>query len=717
MRQVLQNLSTGETELAEVPRPALGANKVLIGTRTTLVSAGTERMLVEFGKGGLVSKARHQPERVAQVLSKMRTDGVLQTIDAVRSKLDQPLPLGYCNVGVVLEAGRNVTGFQPGDRVASNGGHAEVVSVGQNLAARVPDNVTDDMASFTVLGAIALQGIRLANPTLGENVAVMGLGLIGLLTVQLLLAQGCRVLGIDLDPKKVALAEQFGASGFCLSGGGDVLARADEFSRGNGIDAVLITASTSSNEPVQQAAKMSRQRGRLVLVGVTGLELSRADFYQKELSFQVSCSYGPGRYDSSYEDKGQDYPLGFVRWTEQRNFEAVLDMMAAGRIDVEPLITHRFKFESAPDAYALLVSKTPHLGILLEYEGRPEAQLDKITLPSAPAQADRKVPLQGEPRISFIGAGNYAGRVLIPAFAKAGARFQTISSNGGTSASQIGRKFGFVSATTAVDSVVVDEQSDALVIATRHDSHADLVGRAIAAGKSVFVEKPLALTLDELEGIQDIYREKHAQGTAPVVAAGFNRRFAPQAQKMRELLTTLNQPKTVVITVNAGSIPAQHWTQDVEAGGGRIIGEACHFVDLIRSLVGHPIRGFSALAVPRNDQVPADTATFSLQMADGSIGTVHYFANGNQGFPKERVEAFCGGRILQLDNFRRLQGYGWPSFSKSSLWQQDKGQQQCAAAFINSVKGGKASVPFDELVEISRVTIEIANALAAGQLR
>ena len=711
MRQVLQNLSSGETEIVEVPRPASAPGKVVIETRATLVSPGTERMLVEFGKAGLISKARQQPERVAQVLDKMRTDGVLQTLDAVRSKLDQPLPLGYCNVGTVVETGAGVTAFKPGDRVASNGGHAEAVSVGHNLVALVPDSVSDEAASFTVLGAIALQGIRLANPTLGESVAVIGLGLIGLLAVQLLHAQGCRVLAIDLDPAKVALAEGFGATGVCPTKGEDVLAQADAFSRGNGIDAVLITASTSSNEPVQQAAQMSRKRGRIVLVGVTGLELSRADFYQKELSFQVSCSYGPGRYDPEYEEKGVDYPIGFVRWTEQRNFEAILDMMAAGKIDVTPLVTHRFPFAEAGKAYDVLVSKTPHLGIILQYEHRADT-LDTV-IPLAPPTNAAATAL-GDPRISFIGAGNYAGRVLIPAFAKVGAKFGMISSSGGTSASQIGNKFGFSSATTDLDRVFSDPTSAAVAIATRHDSHAGLVVRAMKAGKAVFVEKPLALDLDELSDVEATYRDLSAAGPAPIVAVGFNRRFSPHVETMRSLLGGMKQPKSIVITVNAGAIPAQHWTQDRALGGGRIIGEACHFVDLTRALVGQPIVDFSAVALPRNDDVPPDTATFTLRLADGSISTIHYFANGNSAFPKERVEVFCGGRILQLDNFRRLEGHGWPGFSRSKLWRQDKGQERCAAAFINGLRKGHAPVPFKELLEVSRVSIEVADALTGG---
>lgn len=713
MRQVLQNLSSGETEIIDVPAPAASPGKILIATRASLVSAGTERMLVEFGKAGLLAKARQQPERVRQVIDKMRTDGVLQTLDAVRSKLDQPLPLGYCNAGVVVAVGPGVTGFKPGDRVASNGGHAEAVAVGQNLAAHIPDAVSDDAAAFTVLGAIALQGLRLAAPSLGECVAVIGLGLIGLMTVQLLRAQGCRVLGIDLDPAKVALAERFGAEGVCLSRGEDALARADAFSRGHAMDAVLITASTSSNEPVRQAALMSRKRGRIVLVGVAGLELSRNDFYQKELSFQVSCSYGPGRYDPAYEEKGQDYPIGFVRWTEQRNFEAVLDMMAAGNLDVEPLITHRFLFDKAPQAYELLVSKEPHLGILLKYAERPGVAEPVVALPREAKTATRAVSGTTGIGVSFIGSGNYAARVLVPAFAKAGAKFAMVSSSGGTSASQLGRKFGFDKATTDIAQVLSDSSSNAVVIATRHDSHADLVCCSLEAGKSVFVEKPLAIIREDLGRIETAYRNNREAGRASILSIGFNRRFSPHALQMRQLLSSMNEPKSIVITVNAGAIPADHWTQDHERGGGRIIGEACHFVDLIRALVNQPVTSFTAVSVPRNDTVPPDTVTFSLKMADGSIGTVHYFANGNSAFPKERVEVFCGGRILQLDNFRKLSGFGWPGFSKNSLWQQDKGQVGCASAFLAGVKTSVPPVPFDELMEISRVTIDVAEALKA----
>lgn len=706
MKQVLQSHKTGATEVADVPCPGVCGGGLLIRTSRTLISAGTERMLVEFGQAGLLGKARQQPDKVRKALDKVRTDGLLPTIEAVRNKLDQPLALGYCNVGVVSAVGSRVTGFAPGDRVASCGKHAEVVSMPVNLCAHVPDGVPDDQAAFTVLGAIALQGIRLVQPTLGEAVVVTGLGLVGLLTVQLLRAHGCRVLGLDFDPARLAMARRFGAETVNLEAGADPVEAARGFSRGRGVDAVLITAATESNEPMHQAALMCRQRGRIVLVGVTGLQLSRDDFFKKELTFQVSSSYGPGRYDPNYEEKGQDYPVGFVRWTEQRNFEAVLDMMADGRLDVAPLISHRFPIGQAAEAYALVTSDAPSLGILLEYSGLPAPP--SRTVPLAPPVA--AAPAQGaRAAVSFVGAGNYATAVLIPAFRDAGAELRTVASSGGVSALHAGRKFGFSQASTDTPGLLADATTNVVVITTRHDSHASMVLQALEAGKHVFVEKPLCLTLGELAQIEARYAELSAMGPAPIVMVGFNRRFAPQVAKIKSLLAGTTGPKAFVMTVNAGAIPADHWTQDPEVGGGRIIGEACHFIDLLRFLAGSSI--IDSRSVRMAGAAP-DTATIQLTFADGSIGTILYLANGHKSFPKERLEVFSGGRILQLDNFRRLKAYGWPGFRTMNLWRQDKGQKQCAAAFVRAVEQGGASlIPFDELVEVSRVTIEVAAAL------
>jgi predicted dehydrogenase len=534
-------------------------------------------------------------------------------------------------------------------------------------------------------------------------VVVTGLGLIGLMTVQLLRAHGCRVLGVDFDAEKLALARQFGAEVVDLSAGQDPVAAAMAFSRGRGVDAVLITAATKSNEPVHQAAQMCRKRGRIVLVGVTGLELSRADFYEKELSFQVSCSYGPGRYDPDYEENGFDYPVGFVRWTEQRNFEAVLDMMADGRMDVAPLISHRFPIEDAEQAYALVGGAGPSLGILLTYPGMEITEVAQTVsiAPSGTVQRPQSAAAtRTQPKVSFLGSGNYATAVLIPAFKAGGADLCTVASNGGVSGLHAGRKFGFVETTTDSNRLFNDAATDAVVITTRHDSHARFVLQALAAGKHVFVEKPLCLTLEELAEIEAAYSPDK------LLLVGFNRRFAPQVVKMKSLLQAVPGPKALIMTVNAGAIPANHWTQDLEVGGGRIIGEGCHFIDLLRHLVGQPITGWS-----RNSMVAAtqDTVTLNLLFADGSTGTIHYFANGTKSFPKERLEVFAAGGVLQLDNYRKLTGFGWPGFTKMHLWQQDKGQKACAAAFLEALRsGGPVPIPIAEIFEVSRISIELA---------
>lgn len=703
MKQILQSLRTGKTEVADVPPPIVRRGHLLMCSARSLVSSGTERMLVEFGKGNFIEKARQQPDKVRMVIDKMRTDGVKPTIDAVFNKLDEPLALGYCNVGTVIAIGPGVSGFAIGDRVASNGKHAEFTAVARNLCAKIPDSVSDDAAAFTVLGAIALQGIRLVKPSLGEAVVVTGLGLIGLLTVQLLRAHGCRVLGIDPDRSKAELARQFGAEIVDLAGGQDVLKAAQAFSRDRGVDAVIITASTASSEPVRLAANMCRKRGRIILVGVTGLELSRADFFEKELSFQVSCSYGPGRYDPDYEEKGQDYPVGFVRWTEQRNFEAVLDMLAEGRLNVEPMISHRFGIEQAAEAYELICGDQPSLGVLLQYSARAEgAQKRTIVMPSVAANRIAVAHDNSLPSLSFIGAGNYAKGVLLPAFKATGAKFHSIASATGATGALAARKFGFAEATSDVPHLIGDDTSDAVVITTPHSSHAAMVIDALNAGKHVFVEKPMCLTLDELSAIEQAYQ----RADDLVVMVGFNRRFAPHVGRMKELLHNSSGPLAMVMTVNAGHIDGDHWTQDLDVGGGRIVGEACHFVDLLRFLAGSPISASQRSTMAGGAH---DTVSISLTFENGSIGTIHYLANGAKAFPKERLEIFDSGRILQLDNFRTLRGFGWSGFSKMKLWQQDKGQRACAKAFVKAISDGTSSpIPWNELLEVSRVSIELA---------
>lgn len=720
MKQILQNLRTGDTELVDVPSPGAGAGQLLIRTTRSLISAGTERMLVEFGRGSLVDKARQQPDKVRAVVDKVRTDGLMPTIDAVRHRLDQPMPLGYCNVGVVVEVGEGVAGFSVGDRVASNGRHAEMVSVPANLCARIPDGVDDEAAAFTVIGAIALQGIRLATPTLGECFVVTGVGLVGLMAVQLLRANGCRVLAVDMDDDRLALARGFGAETVNARTPEAPVAAAERFSRGRGVDGVLLTLASKSDgdsEAVGQAARMSRKRGRVVLVGVTGLELNRADFYEKELSFQVSCSYGPGRYDPTYEEKGQDYPIGFVRWTEQRNFEAVLDMLSHRHLDVPPLVSHRFALQDAARAYAVVAGSAPSLGILLEYgpaDGEPR-RTEEL--------AERSVRVTGEgskepsssdgaqmPAVSFLGTGSYATSVLIPAFKSRGVRLVAAASSAGVSGAHAARKYGFEKTTTDARTLFDDPAANAVVIGTRHDSHARFVREALAAGKHVFVEKPLCLTVEELSDIEAAFESRapnRESGVRPLLMVGFNRRFAPHVQRLKALLDESSGPRAFVMTVNAGAVPAGHWTLDPTVGGGRIIGEVCHFVDLLRFLAASPIVSHARVGL---ESTTHDSLTMQLGFADGSIGSIHYLANGSKAFPKERLEVFSLGRVLQLDNFRVLRGFGWPGFRSMRLWRQDKGQQACVNAFLDAIRSaGPGPIPFAELSEVARVTIDLAS--------
>lgn len=705
MQQILQDLGTGETRVVEVPVPAAGAGQVLIHTHCTLISAGTERMLADFGRASLVQKALQQPEKVRQVLEKMGTDGVFATLDAVRSKLDQPLPLGYCNVGTVARVGAGVNEFKPGDRVVSNGSHATMVSVPKNLCARIPDGVSDEAAVFAIIGAIGLQGLRLAQPTIGEAVVVTGLGLIGLLTVQMLRAHGCRVLGVDFDPARLELARSFGAETASAASPADLLAKAHEFSRGRGVDAVIITASTASSEPVQQAAHMCRKRGRIVLVGVAGLELSRQDFYEKELSFHVSCSYGPGRYDATYEQKGQDYPVGFVRWTEQRNFEAVLDLMASGAVQPAPLITHRFPLAEAGKAYDVLTGDAPSLGIVLQHPADDTGH-DARTV--ALAAVPLAVPA-GASIIGCIGAGNYGGRVLLPALAATSACLDTIVTSSGVNAVFYGKKFGFARASTDSAEIFNNTSINTVVIATRHDSHATLAARALRTGRHVYVEKPLALDAAQLTEVEEAYGVESG-ARRPILMVGFNRRFSPHVQRMQALLRETSGPKALTLLMNAGAIPPGHWTQDPQTGGGRILGEACHLIDLARFLIGAPIVRAAASAMRPAAGTPSpDTAQLTLNFADGSLASIQYYANGHRTFPKERVEAFAGGRMLQLDNYRVLRSFGWPKARGFRTWRQDKGHGACVRAFLEAVEqGGPAPIPAAEIFEVSRVAIELS---------
>ena len=677
VRQVVQHLRTGGIELVDLPVPRPLENQLLVQTRSTLLSAGTERTLVQFGRAGLIGKALQQPERVRLLVDKLQTDGIAPVLEATLSKLDEPLALGYSNVGVVAEIGPSVCGFKVGQRVVSNAPHATWARVGVNLCALIPETVGDNEAAFVVPASIGLQGIRLAEPTIGETFAVFGVGLIGLLTVQLLSASGCRVIAVDVRPDRLALAAEFGAVPVLSGDGIDVPARALEQTAGREIDGVFIAAATDSNTLVRDAARITRKRGRIILIGVAGLHLNRADFYKKELKFQVSCSYGPGRYDPQYELAGQDYPLPFVRWTEQRNFEAVLQLMVSGRLQATRLISHRYEFARVAEAYETLVSDPNALGILLSYPA-PAAEglvLPPTTIPVTRQHSSRPATsAETGPSVALIGAGAYARRFLMPALKRSRARLTTLVSTGSPQSGWAARRNGFEQISTDPEAAIGSPDINAVIIATRHDSHARYVGEALVQGKHVFVEKPLALTMQELDAIQREYAACIARGDAPIVMVGFNRRFAPLAITMRRLLAQTPGPRCLIYTVNAGALPTDHWTRDAVTGGGRIVGEACHFIDLLRFFIGAPITRVMATPLSYGDDASrADSATITLSFADGSVASVHYFANGARSFPKERIEAFAAGGVLRLDNFRSLSSFSWPGFKGKRLWRQDKG--------------------------------------------
>jgi predicted dehydrogenase/threonine dehydrogenase-like Zn-dependent dehydrogenase len=699
MKQIIQDLKKGNTLLEEVPAPQLGSGCVLIQTTRSLVSLGTERMLVEFGKSNLISKARQQPDKVKQVLDKIKTEGLMPTLEAVFNKLGEPLPLGYCNVGKVIAIGEGVSEFKVGDRVASNGQHAEFVSIPKNLVARVPKNVTDEQATFTVIGSIGLQGIRLLNPTLGETIVVTGLGLIGLLTAQLLVANGCKVIGVDVDDSKLKLAQKWGIITFNPKNG-DVVKFVEEQTNGVGTDGVVITASAKTDEIISQAAKMSRKRGRIILVGVIGLNLSRAEFYEKELSFQVSCSYGPGRYDENYENRGNDYPLPFVRWTEKRNFEAILHSIESGKIQVEEMITEVIPLNDYLKIYGKIGS-SKSIASILKYEESKGTPKTTIQLKEVSYSRQNGV-------IGIIGAGNFTKMTMLPALKGSGAHYKYIASKGGVSGTALAQKHGFSHSTTNVEDVLLDNEVDLVLITTRHNLHANMTVKCLEAGKHVFVEKPLALNKEELDKVIEAQ-----QKSGKTVLVGFNRRFSPHAEKIKALLGTSQM--NIIATMNAGNIPNNFWVHDMLVGGGRIIGEACHFIDLITYLTGSKVKAVCMNAMGLNPEENTDNATLLLKYENGSTGVINYFSNGSKAYSKERIEVYSQERTLIMDNFRTTNGYGFKGFSKLNT-ALDKGHKNQFHKLISQSKnGGNAIIPFDEIVNTTQASFAAIESLQKGK--
>jgi predicted dehydrogenase/threonine dehydrogenase-like Zn-dependent dehydrogenase len=705
-KQVVQELNNGRLRIAEIPEPVVRPGAVLVLNARSVVSAGTEKMTMELAQKSLLGKARERPDQVRRVLEKLRQEGFFQTLAQVREKLDEPMTLGYSSAGTVLAVGAGVEGFKPGDRVASNGPHAGVVCVPKHLCARVPAGVPFDHAAFTVLGAIALQGVRLSRVEIGSVVYVIGLGLIGQITVALLRAQGCRVVAVDLDASRCELALRMGAE----AAHPRLDARAaTEASSGRGADAVIITASARSNGPIEQAVEAVRKKGRIVLVGVVGLELDRRPFYFKECEFVVSSSYGPGRYDPSYEERGHDYPPAYVRWTEQRNMQAVLDLMASGRLDVSPLITHRFPIERALRAYELIEKGCePYLGIVLEYPEVSGETGRRLELrPAAPVAP-------GKVGAGVVGAGNFARSVLIPAICGDGAfEPRVICSAGGLSAAHTGGKRGFAAALSEAREVYGDPSVGAVFIATRHNEHAAQVCEALRAGKHVFVEKPLALTVEELAQIEK------ALSLAPdrILMVGFNRRFAPATVKVKEFFSGVSQPLTVSIRFNAGMIPPEHWTQDERAGGGRIIGEACHAIDLATFLVDSPpVRVFAeSIGGPQAPEIRDDQVFITLRHANGAISSIGYLAGGDKAFPKERIEVIGGGRVAVIDDFRTVTTCAGGRTRTNRLGRQDKGHRAEIRTFARALSAGGAwPITWEELRAVSLASILAVRSLREG---
>lgn len=717
MKQILQSYKTGELWLAEVPVPACKSNGVVIQTTTSFVSAGTERMLVDFAKKNIIGKALAMPDQVKKVLRKMKSEGILSTLEKVQAKLDQPIPLGYSCAGVVEEVGRTVAGLAVGDRVACGGvgyaNHADYNYVPKNLLVKIPDSVSMEDASCATVGSIALQGVRQCDLRLGENVCVMGLGLLGMLAVQMLKASGVRVIGFDPDVSRCDLAKKLGADMVVSSG---LESACNEFSQGYGVDAVLITAATKSNEPVTVAGEICRMKGTVVVTGLVGMDIPRDMYYKKELDFKLSLSYGPGRYDSNYEEGGHDYPYGYVRWTEQRNIQAFLDMVASGVVTPSKLVTHRFDMDNALDAYQLILGKTaePYLGVVINYDEKPEG-----IRPALRWTEIKKVSYAASSlNIGFIGAGNFTKAVLFPALKKQkNISLKTICTATGMNAGQTAEKEGFASATTDYNQVLNDSDINIVFITTQHNSHAHFVKAAINAGKHIFVEKPLCINPDELNELKSIYSNLNHSKEQPFLnqhlLVGFNRRFSPHARLIKEYFKDRHTPMMVNYRVNAGIIPPDSWVQNLEIGGGRIVGEICHFIDFASFIIGTAPIEVSAMCVDSSNAslVAQDNVTISIKYMDGSVAQILYVAVGASDLSKEYCEVFADESAAVMDNFCSTVCMGKRG-KKKLKGRQEKGFTEEITAFLNAVQqGGEAPIPFESIVDTTASTFAVLESL------
>lgn len=713
MKQLLQNMKTGEPQVTDVPVPQCQPGAALIHTAASLVSSGTERMVVEFAKQGLLGKVQSRPDLVRKMLNKAMREGLLTTLEAALNRLDQPMALGYSSAGTIIEVGEDLQGFKAGDRVACAGGghavHAEFASIPQNLMVAIPDGVDFDQAAFTTVGAVAMQGFRLAEAQVGSRVAVIGLGLLGLIATGIAAAAGCEVLGIDLDPQRVALAKSMGAGMAVTRDAAEEAASV--FSRGRGVDAVLICADADSNDPISLAGEIARDRAKVVAVGAIGLDIPRNAYYAKELDVVISRSYGPGRYDPNFEEKGQDYPIGHVRWTETRNMESFLDLLAQDKLDVSPLITHRIPIAEGKQAYELLTGKEPYLGVLLTYGDETKPKDNRVVNRQAPAVRIHPGEMLA---LGVLGAGNYALATFLPAIKKVGgiAPIGIVSATG-VSAQHAARQYGFGFSASDPEDLLGDPAINLLAILTRHNLHTPQVLQAFAAGKHVYCEKPLAIDKKQLTQISKALQK----GDQPLLMLGFNRRFAPLAVKLKAFVDKREEPLYAHFRVNANMIPADHWINDPKVGGGRIIGEGCHFIDFLTFLVGEVPVEVTTEGLPDNGKYSEDNVVMTFRFPDGSVGVVSYLANGDKAFPKEYVEVFTGGRVAALHDWRKLEMVAKGKRKvERSLLSQDKGHKDAWRAFLRAVQQGQEPpIPYDQLIGVTQASFAAVDSLRNGK--
>ena len=727
MKQLLQNLRSGETVIADVPVPTPGPKQALIHTEVSLISAGTERMVVGFASKSLLGKARSRPDLMRQVVDKARREGVISTFESALNRLDKPMPLGYSSAGVIVALDKEIDDLKVGQRVACGGGgfavHAEYATVPRNLIAPIPDNVDFESAAFSTVGAIAMHGFRLADVQLGENVAVVGLGLLGLLTASIAKAAGCNVLGIDIKQSQVDLAESLEIQAVLRD---QAEGAAIALTSGVGCDAVLICADTPSTDPIELAGAIARDRAKVIAIGAVGLQVPRKIYYEKELTLINSRSYGPGRYDPDYEENGIDYPIGYIRWTEGRNLQAFVNLLADGKLDVKPLITHKFPIEEAPEAYQLITEPGAEnmVGVLLTYPPlKHDIKVSSVKQIEIDAFSITKRPVHKPDAINLgvLGAGNFALNVLLPALTKVEKiNLIGIASRGGTNAQYAAERFNFQYATSDEARIFEDPKINTVAILTRHNLHARQVLASLSSGKHTFCEKPLAVTPEELNLIQTILEEyafDSKDAVFPYLFVGFNRRFAPLAQKLFEFINQRQEPFYAHYRVNAGYLPLNHWTQDPHQGGGRIVGEACHFIDFLTFLAGNAPVSVYAAALPNNGYYNNDNVEMTFAFPDGSIGVVSYLANGDKSFPKERVEVFTNGRIAVLDDFRKLEVvYNGKRKTYQSRMKQDKGHKAEWDVFSQAViNGSDPPIPYEQILGVTRATFKVLESLSMGE--